>query len=332
MSKRVLFILKRNECYGFTTYTRRSSGLWNSTQFIVQSLVAQGVEAKAVEVVDNNCIDREITSYKPNLVVIEALWVVPPKFDVLKKLHPGVEFWAHLHSNIPFLALEGNAMDWIIEYQKRGVGIIANSEESYDALSVICKGALVYLPNVYMRNYQTPLKQVKDWIDIGCFGAIRPLKNQLTQALAAIQFAKEIGKQLRFHINGSRVETGGEPVLKNIIQLFQLLPDCLLVQHPWLEPEDFLQVLEDIDIGMQVSITETFNTVSADYVTAGIPMVVSKQIQWASSLCKSDTFEIKDIVKVMHQVIGNNYLVWLNRHYLNDFSNDSKIMWFNFVQ
>ena len=44
-------------------------------------------------------------------------WLVS-KFEVLQKLHPNVKWIVRLHSEIPFIANEGIAMDWIYEYQK----------------------------------------------------------------------------------------------------------------------------------------------------------------------------------------------------------------------
>ena len=54
------------------------------------------------------------------------------------------------------------------------------------------------------------------FIDIGCFGAIRPMKNTFHQALACIEFAELKNKTLRFHVNTSRVEQSGENVVKNL--------------------------------------------------------------------------------------------------------------------
>lgn len=209
--RRVLFICKHNECYGFTTYTRRSAGLFNSTRFIVEALVAKGLETRIVEVADNNAIDREVALFKPDYVVIEALWVVPEKFDILKRLHPRVRWFCHLHSNIPFLALEGIAIEWIFKYARKEIGLIANSEESFDALSTILREhELRFLPNVYMTIPRTAvLDRSKEFVDVGCFGAVRPLKNHLIQAMAAIQFARDVRKSLRFHINATRLEMGG---------------------------------------------------------------------------------------------------------------------------
>jgi len=328
---RVLFILKKNECYSFVSYTRRSSGLWNSTRFIVESLIARGIEAEIVEVIDNNCIDREVTRFKPDMVIIEALWVVPEKFDVLYKLHPRVTWYVHMHSGLPFLALEGIAMDWLSKYAKRNVRIIANSVESYDAFQTIIPSSLLfYLPNVYISKPRRTFYRDKNTLDIGCFGAVRPMKNQLIQALAAIQFARDKGKKLRFHINGSRVETGGAPVLKNLIQLFEHQKDAELVQSKWNEPEEFLDYLQTMDMGLQVSLTETFNVVCADYVTAGIPVVASDDIKWLSNWCKAADDSVESIVKRMHVVYRNRWLIKCNQRGLLKVSRTAQNKWAQF--
>lgn len=332
---RVLFICKKNLNYNFVSYTRRSSGLWNSTQFIVKGLKERGVHAEIIEVHDNNDIDKEVRKFKPDMVVIEALWVVPEKFDILKRLHENVKWFVHLHSHIPFLALEGIAIEWLYEYAKRGVYMIANSEASYEALGVILKGGeLTYLPNVYIN---TPMRKEKscndDVIDIGCFGAIRPLKNQLIQALAAIEFARSKDLFLRFHINGTRTETNGSPVLKNLIELFEQEPYAMLVQHHWHEPEQFIHLLHnEIDIGMQVSLTETFNVVTADYVTAGLPIVTSKEVTWTSRRSQAKDDSVKDIVDKMHTAWRWKFIVKQNQQKLLKFSAQAQHMWFEFVK
>lgn len=332
--KKILFICKKNETYGFVSYTRRSSGLYNSTRFITESLVKHGVDAKIVEVVDNNCIDREVNEFKPDIVVLEALWVVPTKFYELKPLHPKVKWFVHLHSHMPFLALEGIAMQWINEYIKLGVGIIANSTPSYNALKpYVGHDTLVYLPNVYISHPTNPERRNdQKYINIGCFGAVRPMKNQLLQALAAIQYAKEVGKKLRFHLNASRTETGGDQVLKNILELFARTPNAELIQHGWHEPEDFLfQLRNKIDIALQVSMTETFCVVAADAVTAGVPTVVSKEVSWMSRWSKAKDDDIQDIVDKMHRAYKNRWLIKRNQCKLLNYSKKAQGAWLEFV-
>lgn len=333
---RILFICKKNENYGFTTYTRRSSGLFNSTRFIVEGLLRRGVHADIIEVMDNNDIDREVRTYKPDIVVIEALWVVPEKFPILRRLHPTVKWFVHMHSGLPFLALEGIAMDWLTRYPEVGVGIIANSRETEEAFKSILPDRVVhYLQNVYIPRLRPPIafRTNKRSIDIGCFGAVRPMKNQLAQAIAAMEFANRQGKRLRFHINASRVELGGAPVLKNLVQLFDYFDDHELVMHPWMEHDDFLHLLHnEIELGMQVSLTETFNVVTADYVTAGIPIVISKEVKWASSFNVAEDDSTTDMVSIMTRVWRSSVLIRWNQGLLQANSDEAQDQWFKWVR
>ena len=109
---KVLFILKRREDYNSVIHSHvgLSTGLYNSASFMNDMLNENGVQSKLVVVPDNNSIDREVTLYRPSHVIIEALWVVPQKFAILQKLHPEVKWIIRLHSEMPFMAGEGNAM------------------------------------------------------------------------------------------------------------------------------------------------------------------------------------------------------------------------------
>jgi hypothetical protein len=337
---RIQFICKKNEIYGgFSAYVRRSSGLYNSTRFIVERLKADGIHhAEVIEVDDNNDIDRNVRRFMPDIVVIEALWVVPEKFNILQKLHPLVKWCVHLHSDMPFLAMEGIAMDWIIRYEEDcAVTIIANSKECFKALlPVVDPQFLEWLPNFYEGKPRKPDFKCEinsPTIRIGCFGAVRPLKNQLLQALAAIKFAHDIGKHLKFYVNATRVETMGDPVLKNLRQLFALQDNAELVESDWKEPEDFIDFLDtNIDIGMQVSLTETFNVVTADYVTAGIPIVVSDEVKWVSCWSQAEANNIDDIVKKMHTAYRGKLLVEWNQHLLMKNAEVAADLWNQFVR
>jgi hypothetical protein len=289
MHKRVLFICKRGGIYGGvygeTGGVPRSSGLRNSAGFVVEVLRANGVEANLVEVTDNNDIDREVTAFRPTHVIIEALWVVPSKFTVLRRLHPAVKWVVRIHSEIPFLANEGSAMGWILEYLEMGIEVTPNSRRALAALLELvpsADGLLRYLPNYYPRGLRPrkPIRPSNGAVEIGCFGAIRPLKNQLIQAIAAIGFARSRGLYLRFHMNGTRMEQGGGPVLKNISALFAGNQHAELVLHPWFNHREFIRLVRRMDVAMQVSFSETFNIVAADCAARWIPLVVSPEISW----------------------------------------------------
>lgn len=61
-TKKILFILKKRIIYGDDTYTTLNSGLFNSATFVNKMLNDNNVESNLVEVIDNNQIDKFVTS------------------------------------------------------------------------------------------------------------------------------------------------------------------------------------------------------------------------------------------------------------------------------
>jgi len=328
---KVLFISKKRiNSYG------NSIGLFNSAVFVAKELKEHGIEAKVVSVVDNNCIDKEVFDFKPTHVVIEALWVIPEKFRILTKLHPKVKWIVRIHSKTPFISTEGIAIDWIRKYQELDSRIIlaANSIPFVNDLQKTLNIKTAYLPNIYNVCYdgkKTKKNPNRKYVDVGCFGAIRPLKNQLIQAFAAIQFANKIGKKLRYHINATRIERG-EEVFKNILATFPI-NGHELIQHQWQDHKYFIELVRQMDLGLQVSYSESFNIVAADFVVNDIPIIGSPDITWMSNFYIADpnsSEDIADALKFAWKWKKYN-IQWLNKHGLNKHNDQSTTQWLRFV-
>ncbi len=305
--KRILFIIKKRLSYGSYGV---SFGLVNSAKFVADHLDRlSGVEAKVVEVLDNNAINREVSLYKPTHVIVEAIWVVPEKFQVLMSLHPLVKWIVRIHSKPAFIANEGIAFKWIPEYAKlskqypKRFELSVNNAEFARHLRGLYGVRVTYSPNMYSNTWRDNYRwSIPGIINIGCFGAIRPLKNHLTQAIAAIAFAKSINKILYFHINADRVEQRGDEALKNLRNLFKSQKNAYLVEHPWMPHKKFLEVASRMDIGMQVSLSETYNIVAADFVSLGIPVLVCPDIVFVPSTYYADPTSIDSIRTGLHRL------------------------------
>lgn len=176
-----------------------------------------------------------------------------------------------------------------------------------------------------------PLDAGKKTIDVGCFGAIRPLKNQLIQAVAAMEYADKRKLILNFHINSGRVEQqGGEP-LKNIIALFKDSGHNL-IKNPWLDHAQFLELVKKMDICLQVSFTESFNIVTADTISQYVPVVVSPDIDWVPEVCKADPNSTVDIINKMGIVLGHkSYVIRKTVGALNEYSRKAVKIWFEYL-
>jgi hypothetical protein len=346
---RILFIIKKRADYcdeygPGRVYSDCLGGLYNSALFVVQMLNQHGMVAELVQVTDNNDIDREVTEFKPDIAVIEALWVVPSKFEILAQLHPSVRWVVRIHSEVPFLAVEGVAIEWIKEYLNYdNVTLASNSERATLDLRAIvtqrfgdwmANDKVSYLPNWYPLNQAKKQKPEHGILNIACFGAIRPLKNQLIQALAAIEFADRTRKVLHFHINGTRCEQHGENVLRNLRALFAGTAHTL-IEHGWETHDQFLVTMAAMDASMAVSFTETFNITAADAVATKVPLVASSEVTWASPLCFADPTNAPAMVAVLDKVTNSpqkSAILAANLENLEQYDNASVRTWLAYLK
>lgn len=347
MVNKILFIIKKRVDTDASGQKKLiQTGLYNSSNYLNIILNTMGIESNVDYAIDNNCIDRIVTKHKPTHVIIEALWVVPPKFNILCQLHPKIKWIIRFHSDMPFIACEGIAMSWISKYSMfKNLYIGCNAPRFFREVKVFLKAKnmsdneinekVIYLPNYYpvVDNFKTKPKEEKDEINICCFGALRPLKNQLIQAISAIEFATKINKKLRYHINATRVETNGLPVYNNIKGLFTELPSDKfeLVEHSWYDKEEFLSVCSQMDIGLQVSFSETFNIVACDIISQGIPIVCSYDIPWSNNkynASPTDSIDITNKLLLTYENIEDN--VKLNTESLLQYVEKTKSVWYEY--
>ena len=294
----VLFLCRRRTDYGI------SVGLFNSARMVAEALTQNGIPARVEWAVDGNDIDRLVHQHQPTHVIIEAIWVTPSKFRelILLPRHSHRHWMVRIHSELAFLAHEGMAVQWLRDYISLGVDVSANSRRTADTLNA-ARLPFKYLPNVYIESFYNHLDRGpivhKHGIDIGCFGAIRPLKNHLNQAVAAIVFANKLGRSMRFHVN-LRTEQSGDAVLRNLRAMIQ--PPHALIEVPWMERGPFLSYCRAMDIGLQVSISETFNIVAADLIASDVPVVGSEEIVWLPKWTQAEPFDVDNIVDRMNSV------------------------------
>jgi hypothetical protein len=297
----VLFILKKRTLYSQNTYSTVNSGLYNSANFVNEMLIGNGIKCGLIDVDNYNQIDKYVTLHRPKIVIIEALWVVAAKFGELQKRHPNVIWVIRIHSEVPFIANEGIAIKWMKEYMAYdNVILSANSRAFKRSLEPILGKDILYLPNYYPDIKKVNTKCVDDnFINVGLFGAIRPMKNSLTQAIAAMIYADKTNKILNLHINTARVEQNGDSALKNVRELFEGTKHNL-VEHDWLNHSDFIKVVATMDIGLQVSLSETYNIVTADCISQCVPVVTSKEIPFVNIF--NIVRETKDAIEISDNI------------------------------
>lgn len=277
----------------------KSGGSYTPNTGLAQaaSLTSSALGGAAVFAHDANDIDALVAARQPEEVIIEGLWVTPAKMAQIMDLHPQTKFTVRVHSKLDFLAVEGIAFQWLKEY---GCNIASNHLLTHSQLTAILGRDVLYRPNIY-HVPQTVCGGLPG-LNISCFGASRPLKNQTVQAAAAIYYAEESGQQLTFHMNWANTQ-----LMKSVRSLFH--GPHVLIEHSWLPRQEFLELCNGMSVGMQVSLSETFNLVSADHVWQHTPVVVSKEVDWASSRIEDPTFvfqiseELDRVLNTPQQVV-----------------------------
>lgn len=300
----VLFLCKENYSYGSEKGTFH--GLVNSAYFIANFLDDRHVDTAVKSVVDADEIDAIVQADNPRMVVIEALWVTPEKLTELVAMpeHQHRLWLVRVHSKSAFLAQEGIALDWIKSYPN-DVVICPNTCSMARDLRALGVDAM-YLPNVYNpAPHQCGVyKGVRedDELHIGCFGALRPLKNHLNQAIGAIRFADGLGIKMFFHVNDTNGNVENANVLQNLEAAFHNTKHEL-VTHSWASHSDFIELVKTMDMGLQVSLSESFNLIAADFVSNHVPIVVSNEIDWLPHTCQVvPTADSSEIARMMSYV------------------------------
>lgn len=350
MHPKILFLLKKHLTSG-TSYDQHGggltskSGLYNSAKFVHNALHHWlGLESKIEVVVDGNSIDKEVYGYKPDVIILEALWCPPYKIKELVKLYPTKQWIVRIHSKTPFLANEGVALLWLKELSEiakhhNNLFIAFNAKDTFKEFKEIGFHNSIYLPNFYFPDKHEPVSPIdnpcfhdKHGVNICSFGSVRPMKNQLIQAIAAIEYANKHHKKLYFHINGTRVEQNGSQPLKNIRALFENSKHNL-VEWSWLDHGTFVHLISKMDCALQVSLSESFNIVTCDAIFAQVPVVVSEEISWLPFFLKTDTGSAAKISKRIEFVLEYPMISKISAElYLDSYNMKSLFIWKKFLK
>ena len=322
---KVLFAEKINERFRRMTGVKQNCGL-----SVCNGMIKESVEG--INIIGCNGLPdlhNAISKLNPKVVVIEALWLRAENLVNISRQYPKIKFYVHIHSNINFLVVESHAIKYIDSYLRLGHGVIFNCIHAYNAFKQFTNTH--YLPNIYSKEFMDLRIKNNEELHIGCFGSLRPMKNHLMQAIGAIKYADSVGKKLKFHVNSTRMETGGEAIKMCLASLFQMHPKHEIVNDPWSTHGDFIKKLSLMDVSLQVSMSESFNIVAADSVAAGVPLVTSKEIEWVSDLCYANVSDPESIAEKIGFAINSPLLVNINRGNLTKFNEFATSKWKHFV-
>jgi hypothetical protein len=274
-----------------------------------QVLRDHGVECTVIPVRHNVDLVTGIYVYNDNHdkplthVVISAPWLSVYDLTAILAHFPKTQFVVLSHSNVGFLQADPWGVKLIKHYLRLteefdNFRVGANNDRLYQWLLATSDNPddIVLLPNLYPSSNALPPKHWNKTtpLRIGAFGAVRPEKNFMTAAAAAVLIQKLLNVKVELHMSQGG-EGGGERTQAAISQLMAGNKNITLVLHPWSLWPDFVQLVGQMDLLLQPSYTESFNMVTADGVIMGVPSVVSPAIDWAPESWQANSDDVSEI-------------------------------------
>jgi hypothetical protein len=186
------------------------------------------------------------------------------------------------------------------------------------------------LPNLYplplQRDITPNIWDGYETLRIGAFGAVRPLKNFTTAAATALAIHEKLDVPTELHMS-----SGGESsTLEAIDQICGNVPGFDLIRHPWSYWDSFIRLIADMHLLIQPSYTESFNLITADGISVGVPSVVSSAINWAPKEWKADMDNPLEIADVGIRLLRGRAR-WSGYKALKDHNICSLPYWFKFL-
>lgn len=293
-------------------------------------LKRHGVAVRAFAINSVTDLDSFLrTNPQTTHVVISAAWIPVLDLGRLVVRYPAIEFAVNIHSNVGFLQADASGVALLGAYvhlQKELLNfrVSGNDQDFVDWLQAAYSTPALFLPNLYSLDASVPQNRPLyngGVLRIGAFGACRPLKNFLTAAGAVIVIAKQLRVPVEFWMNGGRPDGGGsiERAIKALIASQHGVTLKILNWSAW--PE-FLGLIETLHLMIQVSYTESFNMVTADGISRGVPSVVSNAIDWVPERWVAHSDDALDVARVGRSLITDPHaaidgVMALERHNSN---------------
>jgi glycosyltransferase involved in cell wall biosynthesis len=283
-----------------------------------RSLIQNGIHAVVFPVKNNidlvNSIDeynRENPSRKLTHVIISAPWLSKLDMTSLIEHYKDIQFVIESHSNVGFLQADPWGVKrlreaWELSKTHKNIRVAGNSKRFVEWARLVYDKNTVLLPNLYpLYPMEYHKRKQGDPLRIGVLGAIRPLKNFMSAAAAAIAIGKILDEsvELRMSVGG---EGDGGSVTNAIKAMVADVPNFTLVDQGWQPWEKFIEEIRKMDLLVSPSFTESFLMIVADGILVGVPSVVSSAVVWAPKSWKADSDDALDIARVGVALLKNS--------------------------
>jgi glycosyltransferase involved in cell wall biosynthesis len=336
---RVVFIFKNFGLIKGVSHIGLGVASANTSETLKQNGISTEVWSilNAKDLVEQLHEDTSNNKNKPiTHIIISAPWIPTSLLAELTCKYTHINFVVVSHSNVGFLAADRNGIkllreEVILQNPVDNFHVAGNSKKFADWASLAWGADIVYLPNLY--NVKDMKFEFKQWdrqepIRIGCFGALRPLKNQITAAASALAIVKELDHPGEIWFSSGRNEGWASDAIS---QLVGNINDFKIKNMPWAPWYEFRKFVGTMHLNLQPSYTESFNMVVADSVYESIPAVVSEAIPWTPKKWIANSDDALDIARKGIKLITTSYSAENGQTALRNFVSNGVKAWEKFL-
>ncbi|NLO97394.1 MAG: glycosyltransferase family 4 protein [Peptococcaceae bacterium] len=264
-----------------------------------------------------NNIDFEVCWYKDDRDLLEQIikcqskcinLQVPSFSDEImnKILELNKNIVLSIHSTMCNLQVEEGVLGRIVNWSKmnnKRFRITCPSLCETEGFNTFSRVKFLYLPNTF--SYELNKAQIERSIDVKCkamnpikislFCAYRPFKNMITQVVAVAKLAQKYPVEL--HLFEEKSEN---PIYKSILQIAEQTGLKLVLQQQLSNMQCF-ELTQQMHLGLQISLSETFSYVAFEHMISGVPVVGSHSIPFSSLIAKYS--DVNDMERCMEDII-----------------------------
>lgn len=295
-------------------------GVGVTAQFTAKTLCHHGYHARAIPIYGADELMAKLTHEEEagnpvTHVVISALFMSTEWMARIARRFHKTKFAVNCHSNAGFLQVEPKAIRLLREAIDLEVGTTnffasANSKSLSDLLTGMYGHPVSFLPNLYYLHGDEPIHRTRGnsgALRIGAFGSHRFYKNFSTAIAAAIEVSHLERRQVEIWINAGRSDGNGNAVYQTARAWTDNVPNVTLKELHWCGWPEFRRFVSTMDLLLQPSYTESFNNVTADGVSVGVPSVVSDAIDWVPSDWVASADDALDVATKARHLLRDPY-------------------------
>lgn len=283
-----------------------TSGVKVSVMHLMKLLIKNGIPYEFYEYSSDQDLLMKILACNCDCINLQVPSFSDETLELIMGKCPNVVL--SIHSTLCNLQVEDNSLNRLIKMGKDypNLRVTCPSESETLGMNAVMKNEYLYLPNTFEtdidvserwnhmkkkeQHVRTALKgETVEPIRISLYCAPRPMKNMITQ-VAAVSLLK--GKYpIELHLMDP---VRRSPVFNEVLTVCASA-ELPVVLHKQRNNSTFFQLEGEAELGLQVSLSETFSYVAYEQMVQGVPVVGSNSIPFSSYIASySDVRSMAD--------------------------------------